>query len=95
MGSDCCGGGAPAPPLPEQLAEENAKQSVPPSAPAQPRKSDAEMVAEKQPYYSKRIELFEHFRQRDMDNLQAAKAANRPLKGAPWPLREHACVLEG
>ena len=81
MGADCCGGAVSVSPSTEQMAEANSKQPVPAPSPPQPRKPDAEVVAEKQPYYSKRIELFEQFRQRELDRLQAAQAANEPLTG--------------
>ena len=70
------------------------------SAPPKAARPDAEVVAEKQPYYAKRIELFEQFRQREIDDLQAAKDANEPLEGelSALPrcvvskLREYRCV---
>ena len=94
MGADCCGGGPPASANgDQQRSEERLEPSVSASAPAKPARSDAEVVAEKQPYYAKRIELFEQFRQRNIEDLEAGKAANEPLEGLypAWaPLKQHA-----
>eukprot|EP00892_Ulva_mutabilis_P000666 jgi/Ulvmu1/105/UM001_0109.1 len=43
-------------------------------------KSDDAFVAEKQPFYAKRIELFEKYLQREQERLEAAKAAAVPIK---------------
>lgn len=40
----------------------------------------AEAVKERQPYYHKRIELFEKYHQREEAAIEAAKAANVPIK---------------
>ena len=39
-----------------------------------------EIVAEKKPYYDKRITLFEGYRQRELKKIEDAKAANVPIK---------------
>jgi len=84
MGTDCCGGGPPASAQEDQQrSEARLEPSVSASAPAKSARSDAEVVAEKQPYYAKRIELFEQFRQRNIEDLEKGKAANEPLEGLP------------
>ncbi len=45
-------------------------------------KADAEIVKAKLPYFKKRIELFEEYRERELQKIEAARAANVPLKGA-------------
>jgi hypothetical protein len=40
----------------------------------------AEAVKERQPYYQKRIELFEKYHQREEAAIETAKAANVPMK---------------
>ena len=98
MGGDCCGGGPASASLEETLAEISL-QSVPhASAPSLPAKTEAQIKEDKQPYYDRRIALFEQFRQRVVDALEAAKAANEPITGenllpyTPADLaRHHAC----
>lgn len=43
-------------------------------------KSNEAFVAEKQPFYAKRIELFEKYLKREQDRLEAAKAAGVKIK---------------
>lgn len=49
---------------------------------AQPIKPDADVVKEKQPYFQKRIQLFEEYRKRELQKIEDAKQANVPIKGA-------------
>lgn len=42
--------------------------------------SFAEIVASKKPYYQKRIDLFELFAEREKAKVEAARAANVPIK---------------
>ena len=47
---------------------------------SQKDKPFSEIVAEKKPYYHKRIELFEQFHAREQAQIAAAKEANVPIK---------------
>ena len=40
----------------------------------------AEIVAEKKPYYEKRIRLFEGYRARELEKIETARAAAEPIK---------------
>ena len=95
MGADCCGGGPPASAQQDQQSSEaRLEPSVAASAPYKPARSDAEVVAEKQPYYAKRIELFEQFRQRNIEDLEKGKAANKPIEGLSPACPPAACMAE-
>lgn len=61
---------------------ENVKPAANGAAPAQPAKSDADIVKGKLPYFQRRIHLFEEYRKRDLQKIDAAKQANVPIKGA-------------
>lgn len=80
MGGDCCGGGPPAS-LMENMTLEALPQDATPVSPQVPTKTEAQIKEEKKPYYDRRIALFEQFRQRVVDALEAAKAANEPITG--------------
>ena len=45
-----------------------------------PPRSYAELVAEKKPFYEKRIQLFEGYSKREQDKVAQAKAANVPIQ---------------
>lgn len=62
----------------EAPAEAVAAQMADLSVAAEP--SWANRVTEHQPYYHKRIELFNQFKQRQLEAMEAAKAANVPIK---------------
>ena len=86
MGGDCCGGG-PHAGITESVAslslEASAILQPVPAAPVNlnPSKSEAQVKEEKKPYYERRIQLFEQYRQREVDALESAKTANEPIKG--------------
>lgn len=89
MGDDCCGGGAPDERAAAQaqlndLQLQDAPKAAPAAAPVangKSQKSAHDVVKEKQPYYQRRIDLFVEYRQRQLQALEDAKAANKPLKG--------------
>ena len=59
-----------------------AKPAANGAAPAQPpAKSDADIAKEKQPYFQKRIQLFEEYRERELHKLDEAKQADVSIKG--------------
>lgn len=72
MGGDCCGA--------EAGVASKTVEDVNGVTESTTTKSDAEFVAEKQPYYAKRIELFEKYLQREQERMEAAKAAAVPIK---------------
>lgn len=86
MGGDCCGGAADTQVAQEQLQElfvtapETDGKTQPEAAAATPQ-ADAERVKEKMEYYRRRIELFELYKQRQVQAKSDAAAANKPLKG--------------
>ena len=87
MGGDCCGGGADTQAAQEQLQElyvtapvQDGKTAPGPAAAAPV--ADAERVKEKMEYYKRRIELFENYKQRQVQAKSIAEAANKSLKGA-------------
>lgn len=52
------------------------------AAPAQPpAKSDADIAKEKEPYFQKRRQLFEKYRERELQKLDEAKQADVSIKG--------------
>jgi hypothetical protein len=59
-------------------AKPAANGAAPPQAPA---KSDADIAKEKQPYFQKRIQLFEEYRERELHKLDEAKQADVKIKG--------------
>jgi threonyl-tRNA synthetase len=61
--------------MPESAAEAMAQLSV-----SYKDRPWEEIVAEKMPYYRKRIELFEGYREREFKKIEEAKAAGVPIK---------------
>lgn len=87
MGTGCCGGGAGDSTAAAAAATEQAAETAAAAMAAVylgkdgdiARKSWDEVVADKTPYYHKRVQLFEQYRARDMAALEAAKAAAVPI----------------
>ena len=60
-----------------------AKPTANGAAPAKgPAKSDADIAKEKLPYFQKRIQLFEEYRKRELQKVDAAREANVQIKGS-------------
>jgi hypothetical protein len=74
MGGDCCGTEAVEAAFQAAIVEEKNAQSV--KNPEKPRKTFKQALAERTPYYNKRIELFEQYRARELDKVARAKEAN-------------------
>jgi hypothetical protein len=78
MGGDCCGASEAVEAVSNLVLEDpNAAKAKPKDA-KQPRPA-ATIIAEKAPYYKKRIELFNQYKARETGVLEAAKAANVPI----------------
>jgi TGS domain len=73
MGADCCGvdNGVRAMTIEDRSGDAPA---------ATTSKSHAEYLAEKQPFYAKRIEVFEQYRKREQEKLEKARAADVKVK---------------
>lgn len=72
MGGDCCGA--------ESSLAAMTVEDVNGVTKGTTTKSHDEFVAEKQPFYAKRIELFEKYLKREQERLEEAKAAAVPIK---------------
>lgn len=72
MGGDCCGPSAAAAEGIAQIALEASIQS-------KDERPWSEVVAEKAPFYEKRVQLFERYKARELERVEAAKAANEPI----------------
>jgi hypothetical protein len=82
MGGDCCGGGTPADAAAAEVAQMTMKSAAngkdtEEKAPPRPWE---EIVAEKKQYYQQRIDLFTQYKERHVAAIDAAKAANVPIK---------------
>lgn len=72
MGGDCCGV--------EKGVAAMTVEDVDGVTQSTTTKSHEAFVAEKQPFYAKRIELFEKYLKREQERVEAAKAAAVPIK---------------
>ncbi len=78
MGADCCGGteaveAAFAAATLEQHGDGQTANAD------QPEKTFEQAVKERLPYYQKRIQFFEEYKKRHVEEVEAAKAANVPI----------------
>lgn len=76
MGADCCGGTEA---VEAAFAAATLEQHGDAPNVAQSEKTFEQAVQERLPYYQKRIGLFEQYKKRHDENLEAAKAANVPI----------------
>lgn len=103
MGGDCCGGDAPGGMAALALEDAHARTAEAPAAEASggagaggEPPSHAAYVESKAPFYQKRIDLFEKYRRRELERIEAARAAGEPIEvvcpRATSPMR--ACVRQ-
>ena len=74
MGADCCGGATAA-----AAAAGVERLGLSDDQPGKGPRPWAEVVAEKTPYYQKRVQLFQQHQQRHLAEVEAAKAAASPI----------------
>lgn len=77
MGADCCGTEAVEAAFAAATLEQHGDAAAAP--PKQPQKTFEEAAKERTPYYQKRIQLFEQYKKREDEAVEAAKAANVPI----------------
>jgi hypothetical protein len=72
MGADCCGA--------DEGIQAKTVEDINGVAESSTTKTHADFLAERQPYYQKRIDLFEKYYQRELDQIEAARAADVKIK---------------
>ena len=78
MGADCCGGSPDA--AASQVEALSLNQAAAPEAKPKDTRPWGDLVAEKLPYYKRRVELFEQYKARHVREVEAAKEAGVAIR---------------